>query len=48
MTKKIAVLGAGSWGWLVFATGSLVDGTFGVVFSASVAGRTKSLPWIVA
>ena len=34
--------------WLVFATGSLVDGTFGVVFSASVAGRTKSLPLIVS
>src|SRR5699024_6263662 len=33
---------------LVFATGSLVDGTFGVVFSASVAGRTKSLPCIVS
>src|SRR5699024_12035684 len=33
---------------LVFATGTGVAGTFGVIFSASVSGRTKSLPGIVS
>ena len=34
--------------WLGSATGSLVVGTFGLIFSASVSGRTKSLPSIVS